>query len=155
MDITYKIDDTLLNYRVAAIIRFNNKILIEEKRDAKHLTLPGGRVKLNETSIEALTREIKEETGYDTKYIKSKGVVENFYVSRYTKGKCQEILFIHELEFRDKEAYLKDIIVNQEEKKKAVFRWIDIDELKNKDFKPNCLMKVIEGEDFEYIIDRD
>ena len=50
---------------VAAIIKKNNLLLIVQRNRNKHLGLkwefPGGKVFLNETSKEALIREIKEE----------------------------------------------------------------------------------------------
>ena len=154
MDITWKIDDTLLNYRVAAIIRFKNKILIEENKNVDYLTLPGGRVKVCETSIQALKREIKEEMAEEIEFVKSKAVVENFYISKYTNNRCQEILFILEMKFKNDQVYLREEIPNLEDKE-AVFKWIDIRELKGKVLKPEGYKEYLEEEEFKHIINRD
>ena len=145
MDISFNFDDCSFNYRVAGVIKYNNKILVEKKNDVKYLCLMGGRVHLNETSIEAIKREIKEETNYDTEYIKSVGLIENFYISKYTNKLCHEILIVHELKFRDKDAYLQEEIINMEDKNNAKFVWIDVDQLKKLDLKPVEFLKNIDN----------
>ncbi len=154
MDISFNFEESSFNYRVAGVIKYNNKILAERKNDVKHLCLMGGRVHLNETSIEAIKREIKEETNYDTEYVRSVGLIENFYISKYTNKLCHEILIIHELEFKNQEAYLKEEIINNEEKDNAKFVWIDIEELKKLDLKPEEFIKNIDNKEFYHIINK-
>lgn len=67
MDITFKTDEGKFNYRVAGIIIYNYKLLIMRDGKNSHYYLPGGRVKMNENSKEAITREIKEELGIHCK----------------------------------------------------------------------------------------
>jgi len=52
------------SYRVAALIINNNKLLVEKHIDHSCYYTVGGRVKLNETSGEAVVREVSEETGF-------------------------------------------------------------------------------------------
>ena len=61
-DLTIDTSTGKLNVRVAAWIEQNNEILISSFPDG-NISLPGGRVKFGETSLEAITREIMEETG--------------------------------------------------------------------------------------------
>jgi len=49
------------------------KVLLIKRRDVPVWTLPGGGVETNETTEEAITREILEETGFHTKIRKKVG----------------------------------------------------------------------------------
>ena len=63
--------------RCAAVIynKDKTKVLMFSFKD--YYMLPGGRIEFNETSLDAIKREIKEETGYDLKFT-FLGVQENF-----------------------------------------------------------------------------
>ena len=63
--------------RCAAVIynKDKTKVLMFNFKD--YYMLPGGRIEFNETSLDAIKREIKEETGYDLKFT-FQGVQENF-----------------------------------------------------------------------------
>ena len=126
MDICFKEANYTFNFRVAALIRNGNKILVEKNNAVDYYSLVGGRCKLGEDSITALKREIKEETGAETKFVRSVGVLENFFISRYTNSPYHEILIIHELEFINKEIYQQTEIINLEEKYNDKFYWREI-----------------------------
>ena len=154
MDITLMMDDIQFNVRVAAFIRKGQKILVEKAPNNTYFSLPGGRVKIGEDSILALKREIKEEMNEDIEFVKSRAMIENFYNSKYTNGPCHEILFILEMKFKKEQVYLKDEIPNLEDNG-AIFKWIEIEELKRKEFKPEEYKKYLEIEEFKHIINRD
>ena len=61
MDINFKENDFTFNYRVAAIIRYQDKLLVEKNSEVDYYGLIGGRCKLGEDSITAIKREILEE----------------------------------------------------------------------------------------------
>jgi ADP-ribose pyrophosphatase YjhB (NUDIX family) len=58
-----------MNVKVRAVIARDGKILVaSERRQAEeHLTLPGGRVDRKEGLVDALVREVEEETGLRVK----------------------------------------------------------------------------------------
>ena len=60
------------------LIKDAEKILVQErtKKDWPGLTLPGGKVKDDETIFESVKREIKEETGLDISDVKERGYIE-------------------------------------------------------------------------------
>jgi len=153
MDISTKLGKHLINYRVSAIIRKGDKILVHHEVTKKHCTLPGGRVSDGETSIQALQREIKEEIGFDTNYIRPIAFIENFFNA---KGEIyHELLFTHELEFKDKEVYSEKRYEASEAHKKGIleFLWIDIND-NNLEFLPEVMENVIKNKngDFVHII---
>ena len=60
MDLTLKTREGYFNYRVAAVIVNDGKILAQRNTKTNEYYLPGGRVVFGETSEEALLREIEE-----------------------------------------------------------------------------------------------
>lgn len=156
-DIKIENDESVFNYRIAIVIKNNGKILVQKDDRVSHITLPGGRCELGETSIETAIREFKEETGIDIKYLRSIGMIENFFTSSFNNKKYHEILLINEMEFIKKDYYNKDEINNIEEKKKEHLKyiWIDENELKVSDFRPELLIDLIDRKDFQHIINRD
>ena len=153
MDINFKEEGYTFNFRVAALIRNGNKILVEQNKQVDYYGLPGGRCKLGEDSISAIKREMLEETKEEMEYVRSVGILENFFISRYTNSPYHEILIIHELEFKNKEVYRKDNIINLEEKKDVKFYWKEIDELNKR--KPEIVFKHLNDKEFFHLINND
>ncbi len=63
---------------VGAIIIKKNKVLLHHRTDYDMWDLPSGGMEKGETIIQALKREIKEETGLKIKPIRLTGVYQNF-----------------------------------------------------------------------------
>ena len=156
-DIVINNDDFVFNFRVASVIRNKDKILVQVNKKAGHLTLPGGRCKFNEDTINTSIREFREETGIDTLFVKSLGIIENFFVSSFYNKKYHEILMVNEIKFKDNSNYLLDEIPNIESKKQDHIKyiWMSIDELKDLNFKPEVLLDVLESKEFVHLINRD
>lgn len=151
-DITVKVGEHIINYRVSAIFRYGNKILLHHELNSIHYTLPGGRVKEGETTEETLKREIKEEMGQEVKIIKSVSFMENLFTDN--KKKYHEILVTYELEFIDKSMYEKEVMPTIEKDKKLEFIWYDIDKLNDIIFVPKALKDFIvnDSNEFKHII---
>ena len=79
MDVSIDVGNYRFNYRVAGVIKKGSEILVHHALKFNHVTLPGGRVKAGEDSIAALKREIEEEMGEKTEYIKPVAMVENIF----------------------------------------------------------------------------
>jgi 8-oxo-dGTP pyrophosphatase MutT (NUDIX family) len=56
----------------------------------------GGRIKINESSIDAAKREVEEELNFKVNDLRLKGVMENFYSN--DNDNVHEICFIYEVE---------------------------------------------------------
>ena len=63
MDLTFRTPHGRFNYRVGAIIIHNDKALLMSNPEVPYLYSVGGRVCYNETTEEAVVREVLEETG--------------------------------------------------------------------------------------------
>lgn len=149
-DISIKVGERLFNFRVSAIFRKENKILLHHGLDKDHYTLPGGRVKDGESTITALQREMKEEMGLDTEYVKPFSFIENFFEM---DGKLyHELLVIHELKFKDESIYNKKIIkpIEEEEKGNIEFVWYNVEDLDKIEFVPTKLKELIKNDSKEF-----
>ena len=156
-DICFAKNGVVFNYRVAAIIRHNNKLLVQKSTKVSHVTVLGGRCNLDEDSASAIKREIKEETGFDVTIIKELGIVENFFTSSFDNKKYHEILIVYEVEFKDKNAYNLESIKSLEEdhEKYLNYVWLEIDELKQMAFHPSILLEMLDNSTFTHLIYKD
>lgn len=148
MDISFDIANKRFNFRTAAIIRKEDKILVAKINDNTY-SLIGGRVKLGENSINALIRELEEETGYKTTYVKTKCILENFFEHRSIP--YHEILTIHEMKFNDEKVYEKEIINNLEDKEYD-YVWRNLEELKKVTIEPKEVLENIDKDGIVYLI---
>ncbi len=156
-DINFLKNDIIFNYRVAAIIRYNDKILVQKDTMAPYYSLIGGRCKIEESSIEAILREFKEETGLDATLIKPIAIIENFFTLAFNQKKFHEILIIHELKLKDENLYKQNIIHTTEESKKdrITYHWMSISDLKKESFKPEIVLDILDSQEFKHIINKD
>jgi len=76
-----------------AIILHSNQVLLVKARDKSNWQLPGGRLESGESPIEALLREVKEETGLTAevlqmtgKYRREDGTIARVYAAK-ARGK--------------------------------------------------------------------
>lgn len=95
MDLSVRVGDTKLKIRVAAIVSTPVGFLFE-KSDKNYIFPIGGKIMINETSLEAVAREIKEEIGMEVENPTFIAVMENFYDS--DGEKVHEICFVYKTE---------------------------------------------------------
>lgn len=94
-DLTFKTNRGKFNYRVGAIIIRNNKLLMVKNDSEPYYYSVGGRVKLNETSEEAVVRETFEETGMKLEIDRLAFIHENFFNEEITNESYHEIAFFY------------------------------------------------------------
>ncbi|WP_297422402.1 NUDIX hydrolase [Clostridium sp.] len=94
-DLTFKTNSGKFNYRVGAIIIKDKKLLMVKNDSAPYYYSVGGRVKLNETSEEAVIRETFEETGIELEVERLAFIHEHFFNEEITKENYHEIAFFY------------------------------------------------------------
>ncbi len=156
MDVKLEKENIVFIYRVSALIINDNKILFQRNKDVEYLTLPGGKCSIGESSIEAISRELLEEIGVNVKFVRTRAVIENFFVSSFNNKNYHEILIINEMLIDDDEFLNKKILENIENKPRnhEYYEWIDISKLNQYILKPNFLSKVINSNNIFYKINK-
>ena len=155
-DVVIDNSDYYFNYRVAIVIRNHNKLLVQLDTRVNHITFPGGRCQLGESSINTAIREFYEETGISLKFVKHLGIIENFFVSSFNKKNYHEILIVNELQFENPSYYDQKIINNIENKnsKYITCEWKTKDELKNLNFQPDILLDKLNSDIYFHSISK-
>lgn len=143
MDLTIDIEEYKLNIRVGAVIIHNNKILTHKNINKDHYCLPGGRVEIGENSEEAIKREIYEELGKKVEITRYISTIENFF--EMENKKYHEIMFVHNVEFKNEEDKKIDYILKNIEGKKGLqYKWIDLNEIDKYNILPKCIKEIEE-----------
>lgn len=94
-DLSFKTNQGTFSYRAGAIIIRDKKILMIKNDSAPYYYSVGGRVKLNETSEEAVVRETLEETGIKFEIDRLAFIHEHFFHEEITKEQYHEIAFFY------------------------------------------------------------
>ena len=153
--IKMKNNDYNFKFRVSGLIIKNNKLLLVDMDDNGFLCLPGGYVELGETTEEAVRRELKEEIQKDVKIEKYLGVVENYFINKYSK-KMHEISFYYLMDFVSNDIDDNDFTLVENDKGRTIkldFKWIDINDLNDFDVRPALLKNIINNKlDFNHLI---
>ena len=149
-DISLMIGDAKFNFRAGLLIEKGNKVLVEHNPKFPFTTLPGGRVKTLEDSVETLKRELEEEMHFDLseEEIQMKAVLENFF--ELDGKKFHEIFFLFKTKFKEDDDRFPDNMKNYDSEA-SYYRWIDKDKLGEVNLLPKEL-RTLTGDQFEHII---
>ena len=129
-DINFKSDDYTFSIRTVGVTVRDGKVLLQREKDGNEFALPGGTVKLGETSVETLIREYKEETGDDIIVNRLIWIEENFW--EYGGKKQHSIAFYYLIDFSDDAKTLKlNEFISQKDNCNVILGWVPIEELKN------------------------
>ena len=133
-DFRTKLNQTVFGVRATALIVKDNCLFVVEDDDGYYTI--GGAIQVNETTEDAVVREVKEELGVTSKAGQLAFVVENRFE--------QAGIHYHNIEFH----YLVDLLedapsVMQEDTKQLPCRWITLDDLYTVDLKPAFLKSAL------------
>ncbi len=138
MDISYPIDQTRFNYRVGGIIIKDNQLLVITNEEADYFYTIGGRVKINETSLDAIKREVFEETSLKLEPIKLLYFHENFFSESITNEKFHEIALYFLMSDDFERSEIKNASFTERETKESI-QWVSLDDLAAINLKPAFL----------------
>ena len=131
-DCTFQTPDGRFNYRVGAIILSKTSLLMAYNRTCDQYYTVGGRVKLHETSEEAVIREIYEETGVTAEIDRLGFVQENFY--KMNNAPYHELAFFYYIKPFDPTLINYDSIKCDGDAEEL--RWVDLNSLPDSEFYP-------------------
>ena len=142
-DLKIDIDGTRLNIRVGAILRHEKEVLIEISTIGRNSVVPGGRIKINESSANALARELKEETGLeiDTQKLSQIKVFENFF--KYDGQDVHEIYFLYEYILNENEYTVLSSLSENKDNDTTYFKFVQKQDLGKYNLLPLDLFELI------------
>ena len=144
MDISYRLEDQKFNYRVAGILLHGDKILAMQDERSPYYYLPGGRVKLGETSEQAILREIREELGIKARIDRPLWLNQSFFIEDVDHLHYHELCFYFLLDFSGTDLLNRGVkFRGAETHHKHVFEWLDFSCLKDAYFYPLFLKEKI------------
>ena len=149
MDARIKTEEGRLKLRVTGIIINDNKVLIEIY-DGKVYCLPGGTINMNETSEDAIIRELKEEIDKDFIIDSLVSINEEFYVN-YKDEKTHCVNFYYKMKFKNIDDVNSIDLERVENDHGTIlqhhYKWVDLKDLDNIKLVPVEIKKeIISGE---------
>ena len=154
MDLSLMVVNVKFNYRAGLLITKDNKVLVECNPDYDFVTIPGGRVKTKESSIDALIRELEEEMHItiSKEEVRFKSVIENFF--ELDNKDYHELFFLYKLNVEDKDDRFKEDMINYDSEK-SYYKWVDRDKLDEVNLLPKPIRNISTNDEFESIIVKD
>ena len=121
-DFRTKVGNTVFGVRATALIVQNNQLLVTKEGD--YFYTIGGAIQVNESTEEAVVREVREELGVKAQAGQLAFVVENCFE--------QDGVSYHNIEFHYLVNLLEDApLTMQEDEKRQPCEWIDLNQLQN------------------------
>jgi ADP-ribose pyrophosphatase YjhB (NUDIX family) len=149
MDISLFINGFKFNLRVGAVVTHGDRILLCNIKGRDYWFLPGGRIKTNESSLDAIERELFEELGEGYRVVRPLVCAENFFENDATL--FHEICFFYEVQ------WLCDRITKHREKDYEIFEWVEMKDMAKYNLKPEVIKNYIleKRNGTELVIQRD
>ena len=143
-DCNIKMDQGILNIRVGALIIRNQRILVSRKLGFPYEWLPGGRIRMQENSEQALWRELKEELGLSMGHARFLCIHENFSIEQTQNCAYHELCFYYLVSVKPDELPDTECFSFQEQEDIIhMYRWVDIHQLERYDIRPAILAHLL------------
>lgn len=155
-DIQYIEEKQTFNCRVAGTCLKDNKILLCRFKDGDYWTFVGGKVQFDETTEDAVIRELKEETKATLSINHLVSIVENFFT--IDDSRWHQFLYLYLLNDDNNELKIFEGEREILDEPGAFYKWFDITQLDSINLKPKCLINVLKQlneKNIIHIINRD
>lgn len=144
MDISFKTEEGIFNYRVCAVIVYEGKILAMHDERSPYYYLPGGRVELHETAENAVLREVREELEIEAEILRPLWLNQGFFVEDVNHRKYHEICLYFLVDISGTDLLSRgEKFVLYEGKHTHEFEWLELGRLESEYFYPVFLKKKI------------
>ena len=152
-DIRLMIEDVKFGARAVGVINKNNKILFQKIKQDEYWALPGGAIEVLERAKDVVVRELEEEIGLtNVEVIRPLWFSEYFFNFDNTNWHQYIIGYLLDVDDNN-EITNKEEIDGIEEGKNIIYKWIDIENLKDAKIKPEFLKEKLLNikEEFEFV----
>lgn len=141
-DWLFKNKNTVCNFRTVGVLIKNNKLLVQRDTDGFEYALPGGHVKIGESSIDSLIREYKEETGADIKCNRLLWVEECSW--KWNNKQTNTIAFYYQIELCNENSIIDtEKFISQKDKCNVLLGWMPLDKLSEITIYPSFIKEKI------------
>lgn len=156
-DIRLMIEDVKFGARAVGVLKKNNKILFQKRKQDEFWALPGGAIEVTERGKDVVRRELEEEIGLtNVRVERALWFVEYFFKFDGLNQHQYIIGYLLDID-DDSELLEKDEIEGIEEGKNIIYKWIPVEEIPSAKIKPDYLKeKLLDIKDeFEFIEEED
>ncbi len=144
MDITFRAESGVFNYRACAVIIHHDAILAMRDERSPYYYLPGGRVQLHETAEAAVLREIQEELGVIATIVRPLWLNQGFFKEEVSAETYHELCLYYLADVTETDLLSRGTsFVCHDGGKELQFEWLPFDALKSTYFYPLFLKEKI------------
>jgi ADP-ribose pyrophosphatase YjhB (NUDIX family) len=131
MDIIFRNNVGKFKFRIAGLILHQGQVLLTRDNDGPYYYLPGGKLRMNETSIETIVREMQEEIHETVKVKRLLWVVENFFQEQRNRAFYHEFSLYYLLSIPETSKILEQPISTfyEANQVKIEMKWVPLNEL--------------------------
>jgi len=141
-DILFKSDNFIFDVRTVGVLIRDGKLLVQREENGTEYALPGGHVKLGETTTEGVIREYKEETGADIRCQRLLWTEECFW--EWNDQKAHSLAYYYLVELWDGSAIPDGgKFISHKDNPNVIIGWIPLDQLADITIYPTFLKKKI------------
>lgn len=141
-DWLFKNKSIICNFRTVGVLIKNNKLFVQRDTDGFEYALPGGHVKIGESSIDSLIREYKEETGADIKCNRLLWVEESSW--EWNNKQTNTIAFYYSIELCNNSSIVDtEEFISQKDNCNVLLGWMPLEKLSEITIYPSFIKEKI------------